>query len=81
MLLQNYADFGSGDRHKFLAGASSAGNVAAHEIHVKGAGAPTIRLEDSDENNYVYDISADEATGFQIQDITSTKTIILLLTI
>jgi len=52
-------------------GNSSAGNVAAKPIHIKYGGPASLRLEDSEGSNLVYDLTSDYGTGFIIRDETA----------
>jgi hypothetical protein len=47
-------------------GDASLANTASANIHVKNSGAATIRLEDTDSTNVVFDLNANEGSGFSI---------------
>tara|TARA_B100000579_G_scaffold426170_1_gene432995 strand:+ start:25 stop:6279 length:6255 start_codon:yes stop_codon:yes gene_type:complete len=52
-------------------GNSATSNVAAKPIHIKYGGPASLRLEDSEGSNLVYDLTSDYGTGFIIRDETA----------
>ena len=52
-------------------GNSSVSNVAAKPVHIKYGGPASLRLEDSEGSNLVYDLTSDYGTGFIIRDETA----------
>jgi archaellum component FlaF (FlaF/FlaG flagellin family) len=55
-------------------GDASLANTAAANIHVKNSGSATIRLEDTDSTNVVFDLNSNEGSGFSIWEGSSANT-------
>ena len=55
-------------------GNSASTNVPATTVHIKGSGTPTLRIEDLDSTNQVYDFITNFGVGLSIVDQTSSIT-------
>jgi hypothetical protein len=55
-------------------GDSAASNTPLAPVHIKGTGAPALRIEDLDNSNQVYDFISNEGVGLSIVDQTSSIT-------
>jgi len=55
-------------------GDASLANTAGANIHVKNSGNARIRLEDTDSSNVVFDLNANEGSGFSIWEGSSSNT-------
>ena len=55
-------------------GDSAATNTPLALVHIKGAGAPSLRIEDLDSTNQIYDFISNQGVGLSIVDLTASIT-------
>ena len=55
-------------------GDSAATNTPLAPVHIKGAGAPSLRIEDLDSTNQIYDFISNQGVGLSIVDLTASIT-------
>lgn len=59
---------------KLLLGNSASSNNPFSQLHIKGGGTQSIRIEDSSNNNLSFDFSVSENSGFSLKEATSNST-------